>query len=130
MADCVESKYCMPIQLLRVIQMDIDTTGFELGMPTREEMLEHQSHMLCNENDQLRRELVRAKRNIEKLVEINQSLQDQIAVEFRRANGAYVEYVHLMNIARAHYGIDLTRDGYDLDPREHLKHMEAKIRES
>lgn len=106
--------------------MDIDTTGFELGMPTREEMLEHQSHMLCNENDQLRRELAKAKRNIEKLVEINQGLQEQIAVEFRRANGAYVEYVHLMNMARCRYGIDLTRDGYDLDPRKNLSKKELK----
>ena len=57
--------------------MDIDTTGFELGMPTREEMLEHQSHMLCNENDQLRRELAKAKRNIEKLVEINQGCRSR-----------------------------------------------------
>ena len=106
--------------------MDIDTTGFELGMPTREEMLEHQSHMLCNENDQLRRELAKAKRNIEKLVEINQGLQEQIAAEFRRANGAYVEYVHLMNMARCRYGIDLTRDGYDLDPRKNLSKKELK----
>ncbi|WP_332774443.1 hypothetical protein [Pseudomonas sp. ESBL1] len=106
--------------------MDIDTAGFELGMPTREEMLEHQSHILCNENDQLRRELAKAKRNIEKLVEINQRLQEQIAVEFRRANGAYVEYVHLMNMARCRYGIDLTRDGYDLDPRKNLSKKELK----
>lgn len=110
--------------------MDIDTIGFELGMPTREEMLEHQSHMLCNENDQLRRDLSRAKRNIEKLVTINQGLQEQIAVEFRRANGAYVEYVHLMNMARYNYGIDLTRDGYALDPRQQLKHREAEEKES
>lgn len=106
--------------------MDIDTDGCEHGMPTLDEMLEHQCHLLCNENDQLRWELAKAQRNIEKLVEINQSMQEQIAVELRRANEAHVEYVHLMNMARCRYGIDLTRDGYDIDPREHLKSRSAE----
>ncbi|MNH33250.1 hypothetical protein D3C81_178580 [compost metagenome] len=101
--------------------MDIDTTGFELGMPTQEEMLEHQCHLLCNENDQLRRDLVQANRNISKLVEINQDLQAQITAEHKRANCAYVEYVHLMNMARCAYGIDLTRDGFAFNPREQVK---------
>lgn len=101
--------------------MNIDTTGFEQGMPTREEMLEHQCHLLSNENDQLRRDLALANRNISKLVEINQELQAQIAVEHKRANSAYVEYVHLMNTARCSYGIDLTRDGFALSPREQVK---------
>lgn len=54
--------------------MNIDDSGFELGMPSHQELLEHQCNMLCNENDELRRDLVRAKRNIEKLVEINAGL--------------------------------------------------------
>lgn len=29
--------------------MNIDTTGFELAMPTQVEMLEHQSLILCSE---------------------------------------------------------------------------------
>ncbi|MCF1487612.1 hypothetical protein LZ838_09580 [Pseudomonas sp. AA27] len=101
--------------------MDIDTAGFELGMPTHVEMLEHQCHMLCNENDQLRRALAKAQRNINKLVEINQDLLAQIAVEHRRANGAYVEYVHLMNYARCRYGIQLDKDGYAADPHEQVR---------
>ncbi|WGV20408.1 hypothetical protein QIY50_24630 [Pseudomonas putida] len=101
--------------------MDIDTTGFELGMPTREEMLEHQCHLLCNENDLLRHDLAQANRNINKLVQINQDLQAQIAVEHKRANCAYVEYVHLMNTARCSYGIDLTRDGFALNLGELVK---------
>ncbi|MBA6063533.1 hypothetical protein [Pseudomonas mosselii] len=54
--------------------MEIDDSGFELGMPSHLELLKHQCNMLCNENDELRRDLVRAKRNIEKLVEINAAL--------------------------------------------------------
>lgn len=101
--------------------MDIDTSGFELGMPTRIEMLEHQSNMLCNENDSLRLELAKAQRNIAKLVEINQELQSQIAVEHRRANCAHVEYVQLMNMARCSYGIDLAGQRFAEDPREQVK---------
>ncbi|WP_157763477.1 hypothetical protein [Pseudomonas mosselii] len=101
--------------------MNIDTTGFELGMPNRFEMLEHQCNMLCNENDTLRRALARAQRNINKLVEINQTLGLQISLEQKRANSAYVEYVHLMNMARCSYGIDLSRDGFALDPYEQAK---------
>jgi FtsZ-binding cell division protein ZapB len=101
--------------------MDIDTTGFELGMPTRVEMLDHQCHMLCNENDQLRQALANAQRNINKLVEINQELHAQIAVEQRRANSAYVEYVGLMNHARCRYGIELDKDGYAADPYKQVK---------
>lgn len=101
--------------------MDIDTAGFELGMPTHVEMLEHQCHMLCNENDQLRQALAKAQRNINKLVEINQDLHAQIAVEQRRANSAYVEYVGLMNHARCRYGIQLDKDGYAADPHEQVK---------
>lgn len=54
--------------------MHIDDSGFELGMPSHQELLEHQCDMLCNENDELRRDLAKAKRNIEKLVEINADL--------------------------------------------------------
>ncbi|WP_313364505.1 hypothetical protein [Pseudomonas sp.] len=54
--------------------MEIDDRGFELGMPSHLELLEHQCNMLCNENDELRRDLAKAKRNIEKLVEINAAL--------------------------------------------------------
>ncbi|QXH53215.1 hypothetical protein KSS94_08900 [Pseudomonas fakonensis] len=108
--------------------MDIDTSGFELGMPTRFEMLEHQSHMLCNENDALRLELARAQHNITKLVEINQALQEQIAVEHRRANCAYVEYVHLMNTARCTHGINLADHRFAADPVEQVNRILASTK--
>ncbi|MEJ5864920.1 hypothetical protein [Pseudomonas farsensis] len=105
--------------------MDIDTNGLELGMPTRVEMLEHQSHMLCNENDALRIELAKAQQNITKLVEINQALQAQIAIEHRRANCAHVEYVHLMNTARCAYGINLANHRFAADPIEQVNRKMA-----
>lgn len=86
--------------------MDIDTSGFELGMPTHTELLEQQCHLLCHENDQLRRELARSRRNIQKLVEINQALQGQFAAEARRANGHYVRLVHIFNRLRCSHSID------------------------
>lgn len=51
--------------------MDIDSTGFEHGMPTQVEMPEQQSHLLMAENDDLQAQLARAQANITKLVEIN-----------------------------------------------------------
>lgn len=77
--------------------MDIDDRGFELGMPSRVEMLEHQHDMLSNENDQLRRDLARARRNITKLVEINQGLSESLADTQKRVNDLYVEYVQERN---------------------------------
>ena len=85
----------------------IDDTGFELGMPTLVEMLKHQCHLLCNENDQLHRELAQAQRNIEKLVEINQSLQAQVSAQSTRANLAHVRNVMIMNRLRTEHGIDI-----------------------
>jgi len=106
--------------------MDIDTTGFEQGMPSRLEMLEHQYHMLCSENDELRRDLALARRNIEKLVDINQDLNQQIQAERIRANGAYVDFVNLMNWARCSFGIDLARDDQEREHTQRLKHLLAR----
>lgn len=86
--------------------MDIDTTGFELGMPTLNELLQQQCHLLCNENDQLRVELTKARRNIQKLVEINQTLQGQVAAEARRANGTYVRLVMIQNRLKTSHAFD------------------------
>ncbi|MNJ26954.1 hypothetical protein D3C77_214470 [compost metagenome] len=86
--------------------MDIDTTGFELGMPSTIEMLQHQSHMLIAENDQLRYELTQAKANIRKLVHINQDMQSQLSAESLRANGEHVRMVQILNRLRCIHGID------------------------
>ena len=88
--------------------MDIDTTGFELGMPTHVEMLEQQSHILMAENDELRAKLDQAQANITKLVEINQGLNSQVAAEFLRANGTHVRLVQIGNRLRCTHGIDIT----------------------
>jgi len=53
--------------------MDIDTTGFELSMPTLHELLQQQCSMLCHENEHLRIELTKTRFNIQKLIEINQA---------------------------------------------------------
>ena len=87
--------------------MDIDDTGFELGMPTQVETLQHQCHLLCSENDQLHRDLAQALRNIEKLVEINQNLQAQVSAESKRANLAHVKHVTIMNRLKTQHSIDI-----------------------
>ncbi|TDJ76951.1 hypothetical protein E2H86_10785 [Pseudomonas putida] len=71
--------------------MDIDDSGFELGMPSHQELLEQQCDMLCNENDELRRDLMNAKRNIEKLVEINADLTARLRTLQLQKNGGYGE---------------------------------------
>ncbi|WP_060497690.1 hypothetical protein [Pseudomonas sp. NBRC 111133] len=88
--------------------MDIDTTGFEHGMPTQVEMLEQQSHLLMAENDDLRAQLAQAQANITKLVDINQGLNSQVAAESLRANGTHVRLVQIGNRLRCSHGIDIT----------------------
>ncbi len=48
--------------------MDIDTTGFELGMPTREEMLVHQVTLLQAECEDSTEALTKARKDIQYLV--------------------------------------------------------------
>ncbi len=98
--------YKQPV--IRRAMMDIDTTGFEHGMPSKIEMLEHQCHLLSGENDVLRRELALAQANINKLVSINQGLNSQITAEFLRANGSHVRLVQIGNRLRCCHGIDIT----------------------
>lgn len=59
--------------------MIIDDDSFALGMPTPMEMLEQHALLLQGENEQLQYALSRARKNIEKLVAINQGQADQIA---------------------------------------------------
>lgn len=42
----------------------IDDSGFELGLPSREEMLNHQCDLLCSELDVTRRDLRQAHKNL------------------------------------------------------------------
>jgi regulator of replication initiation timing len=46
----------------------IDDGGFELGMPSREEMLKHQCTLLCAELETTRQDLRKAHQNIAKLI--------------------------------------------------------------
>jgi septal ring factor EnvC (AmiA/AmiB activator) len=56
----------------------IEDDSFALGMPTPMEMLEQHALLLQGENEQLQQGLSRARKNIEKLVAINQTQADQI----------------------------------------------------
>ncbi|QEO78815.1 hypothetical protein ELZ14_15065 [Pseudomonas brassicacearum] len=46
----------------------IDDTGFELGLPTREEMLKHQCDLLCSDLELTRRNLRAAHRELAGLI--------------------------------------------------------------
>lgn len=58
--------------------MIIDDDSFALGMPTSMEMLEQHALLLQGENEQLQHDLSQARKNIEKLVAINQGQADEI----------------------------------------------------
>lgn len=58
--------------------MIIDDDSFSLGMPTPMEMLEQHALLLQGENEQLQHDFSRARKNIEKLVAINQGQAEQI----------------------------------------------------
>ena len=58
--------------------MIIDDDSFSLGVPTPMEMLEQHALLLQGENEQLQHDLSRARKNIEKLVAINQGQAEQI----------------------------------------------------
>ena len=59
--------------------MIIEDDSFSLGIPTPMEMLEQHALLLQGENEQLHHHLSRARKNIEKLVVINQGQAEQIA---------------------------------------------------
>ncbi|WP_054925866.1 hypothetical protein [Pseudomonas sp. NBRC 111142] len=88
--------------------MDIDTTGFEHGIPTQVEMLKHQSHLLIAENDELRTKLEIAQANIAKLIAINKELNDRASSEFLRANRTYIRTVQIQNRLRCIHAIDIS----------------------
>lgn len=88
--------------------MDIDTTGFESGIPSQIEMLDHQCHLLSGENDVLRLELALARQNLRKLIVINQALNDQVTAESLRASGSHIRLVQIGNRLRCCHGIDIS----------------------
>ncbi|VVO61037.1 hypothetical protein PS862_00819 [Pseudomonas fluorescens] len=57
----------------------IDDTGFELGMPIREEMLKHQCTLLCAELETTRRDLRNAHKNIAKLIIMHRDRSTELA---------------------------------------------------
>jgi uncharacterized protein (DUF3084 family) len=57
----------------------IDDTGFELGMPTRVEMLKHQCNLLCAELETTRRDLRKAHQNIARLIVMYRDSSTELA---------------------------------------------------
>jgi len=65
----------------------IDDSGFELGLPSREEMLKHQCDLLCAELETTRRDLRKAHKNIAGLIVMYRDSSKELAalkVEHRR----------------------------------------------
>ncbi|WP_447781628.1 hypothetical protein [Pseudomonas plecoglossicida] len=58
--------------------MLIDDDGFDLGMPTHEEMLQHQLVVMTHESEQVWQYLAKANRDIRKLTMINAGLNKQV----------------------------------------------------
>ncbi|WP_110970794.1 hypothetical protein [Pseudomonas huaxiensis] len=63
--------------------MLIDDTGFELGMPTLEEMIRHQVVLLKHEREDVWLRLAKANEDIQRLIEINEGLNRQV-IDLRR----------------------------------------------
>lgn len=63
--------------------MLIDDRGFELGMPTCEEMIRHQVVLLKHEREDAWLRLAKANEDIQRLIEINERLNHQI-IDLRR----------------------------------------------
>lgn len=57
----------------------IDGSGFELGLPTREEMLKHQCTLLCAELETTHRDLRKAHQNIAKLIVMHRNCSTELA---------------------------------------------------
>lgn len=63
--------------------MLIDDRGFELGIPTREEMMRHQEVLIRHEREDAWHRLAKANEDILRLIEINEGLNRQI-INLRR----------------------------------------------
>lgn len=82
----------------------IEDDSFSLGTPTPMEMLEQHALLFQGENEQLQQNLSRSRKNIEKLVVINQGQADEVSrlnTEVERLNWrlslAHVENTELKN---------------------------------
>lgn len=71
--------------------MLIDDDGFELGMPTAEEMTQHQVILLTHEAEQAWDLLAKARRDIEKLVSINAELTERNRAMQLELNSTMIE---------------------------------------
>lgn len=61
----------------------IDDSGFELGMPTRVEMLKHQCTLLCAELEATRLDLRKAHWDIAKLIVMRRDCSTKLAAVIR-----------------------------------------------
>lgn len=59
--------------------MLIDDDGFEMGMPSREEMVAHQVVLLRHESEQASQLLAKAHDDMQKLVAINWALNEEVS---------------------------------------------------
>ncbi|GLH31021.1 hypothetical protein QUC26_01840 [Pseudomonas asiatica] len=76
----------------------IDDEGFELGMPSHEEMVAHQVVLLRHESEQAGHQLAKAQEDMQKLVEINWALNQEVSA-----------LRHELRVARAHACMETNR---------------------
>jgi len=57
----------------------IDDSGFELGMPTREEMLKHHCDLLCAELEMTQKDMRKAHQNIARLIVMYRDSSTELA---------------------------------------------------
>ncbi|MHC8336488.1 hypothetical protein [Pseudomonas sp. LB3P25] len=73
----------------------IDDSGFELGLPSREEMLKHQCDLLCSELDVTRRDLRQAHKNLAGMIVMWRDSSKELAalkVEHQRVQWRLSEF--------------------------------------
>lgn len=81
--------------------MLIDDDGFDLGMPTHEEMLQHQLVVMTHESEQMWQYLAKANRDIRKLTMINAGLNKQV-MELQREVRVLSARLHMETAWRPH----------------------------
>lgn len=84
---------------MRVAKVLIDDEGFELGMPSFEEMVAHQVVLLRHESEQACHQLAKAHEDMQKLVDINWALNQQVTalrhdLKVARANACMEANLH------------------------------------